>query len=125
MTMLTQVPLQSDLAESLQQVVGEQGLTVENVLDELVRQYLQQARRDKVQQESEQFERLHPEIKERYYHQHVAMYNGQLVDHDENLDELLKRVRTKFGRAPVLIAFVEDVPIPTFTVRRPQLVHAR
>ena len=81
MALLTPIPLKTDLLESLQEIVAEQGLKVENVLDELVRQYLQQARRDKI--------------------------------------------KARFGRVPVLIAFVEDEPLPTYTVRRPQLLHSQ
>lgn len=123
MALMTQVPLQMDLLQSFQDVVAEQGLEVENVLDELVRQYLQQARRDKIKQENEHFLTLHPELRRDYYHQHVVIHQGQLVDNDKDLDKLVKRVKTKFGRTPVLIAFVEDEPFPTYTIRRPQLIH--
>ncbi len=125
MALLTPIPLKTDLLESLQEIVAEQGLKVENVLDELVRQYLQQARRDKIQQENQHFIQLHSRLKQDYYHQHVAIHQGQVVDQDSDLDELVKRVKARFGRVPVLIAFVEDEPLPTYTVRRPQLLHSQ
>lgn len=106
MTFLTQVPLKIDLLQSLQEVADEQGLSLENVLDELVRQYIYRARRGKIEQENQSFARIHAELKQHYYRQHVAIHNGQLVDHDSSLDELVKRVKTKFGRIPVLIAVV-------------------
>ena len=52
----------------------------------------------------------------------MAIYQGQLVDHDSDLDTSVERVKTQFGRIPVLIAFVEDEPIPTYTIRRQRSV---
>ena len=113
-----QLSLKPDLIESLAEIADEQGMTVEHVVDDLVRHFLHQARWQKIERENAHFVALHPELKRDYYHQHVAVHEGQLVDHDGDLDALAGRVREKFGRLPVLIAFVDDEPSPTFRIRK-------
>lgn len=120
-----QLSLKPDLIESLTEIADEQGVTVERVVDDLVRHFLHQARWQKIEQENTHFVALHPQLKRDYYHQHVAILEGKLVDHDGDLDVLAGRVREKFGRLPVLIAFVDDEPSPTFKIRRPQLQFSR
>ena len=35
---------------------------------------------------------LHPQLKQTYFGKHVAIYHGQLIDHDDNFDVLYDRV---------------------------------
>lgn len=125
MSMVTTIPLKTDLLESLQELADEQGLDVENVLDGMVRQYLHQNRREKIRQENEHFVRMHPELLKRYKGHHVAIHQGELVDHDRDLDKLIARIKVRLGRIPVLIALVTDEPSPTVNVRRPQLLYSQ
>lgn len=125
MSMVTTIPLKTDLLESLQELADEQGLDVENVLDGMVRQYLHQNRREKIRQENEHFVRMHPELLKRYEGHHVAIHQGELVDHDRDLDKLIARIKVRLGRIPVLIALVTDEPSPTVNVRRPQLLYSQ
>lgn len=120
--MIGQLTLNSDLVESVRKVANEQGQSVETVLDDLMRQYLRQVRKNKIDREHEFFERMHTELKKDYLGQHVAIHQGQIIDHDRDLDNLIKRVQGKFGRMPILFALVGNEPVPTFNIRRPQLV---
>ncbi len=123
--MIDQLTLNRELLESVQQAAQEQGQSVEAVLDGLMRQYLRQTRKNKIDHEHEAFVKMHPELKSSYLGQHVAIHQGQLLDHDSNLDSLIKRVQDKFGRIPILFALVSDEPLPTFNIRRPQLLNTK
>ena len=117
----TQVSLDADLVESLQQIAAEQGLTLDQVISDLARQYLRQARRAKLQREAEAYQALYVDLKSKYLGQHVAIHDGNLVDHDTDPVVLVRRVRQRFGHAPILIRQVEEQPDREFVLRSPRL----
>ena len=125
MTSTIQVPLNPDLAESLREIADKQGQSLENVLDDLVRQYVRQARREKIRHECRHYERIHPTLKQNYAGQHVAIHEGQLVDHDVDPMGLVQRIRERYGRIPVLVTRVSEEPFPEFSIRRPRLVQSQ
>ncbi len=53
--MLAQIPLDSSLAETLEELARQQGLSLEQVVDRVVRQYVRQARREKIRVEAEHY----------------------------------------------------------------------
>lgn len=120
--MLAQVHLDSELVTSLETAVRQQGGNVEDVLAELVQQYLRQARREKIRQETEWYQTVHAQLKKEYAGQHIAIYEKQVVDHDQDVVALAQRIRQQYGRIPILITQVYDQPVPEFVIRRPQLV---
>lgn len=57
----------------------------------------------------------------RYHGEYVAVYQGQVVDHDPDQRALYLRVRQRFGRAPIaLLCAAWDEP-PTYVIRSPRL----
>ncbi len=120
--MLAQVHLDSELVTSLEEAVRQQGENVEDVLAELVQQYLRQTRREKIRQEMEWYQNAHAELKKRYAGQHIAIHEQQVIDHDPDVTALAGRIRQQYGRIPILITQVYDQPVPEFAIRRPQLV---
>jgi len=76
----------------------------EQVLEAAVRVYLDELERRAIQTETQAFWAMHKELLQKYPKQHVALYQGQVVDHDEDAASLEKRVRERFGLLPVLIA---------------------
>jgi hypothetical protein len=122
--MVSQVPLDAKLAESLRQAAAEQGTNLEDVLNELVEKYLREVRRENLRIEFEHYASMHAELKASYLGQHVAIYEGRLVDHDPDASALVRRIRQRFGRAHVLITQVEDEPIPEYMIRSPRLVRS-
>jgi hypothetical protein len=120
--MLVQVPMDAKLAESLQQVADERGASVEDVMNDLARQYLRQARHEKISAEFVHYQAMHVELKAKYLDQHVAIHNGQVVDVDPDVTLLLRRVRSRFGDTPVLITQIEDEPIREYVIRSPRLM---
>ena len=121
----TQVALDTELVKSLQEVAAERGASLDQVFADSVRQYLRQARRAKLQREAEAFEALHAELKSKYLGQHVAIHDGNLVDHDTDPVALVRRVRERFGHAAVLIRQVEEQPEREYVFNSPRLEAAK
>lgn len=120
--MLAQVPMDAKLAQSLQRVADERGASVEDVMNNLVRQYLREVRHEKILAEFEYYQAMHAELKTKYLNQHVAIHDGQLVDVDTDVNALLRRVRERFGDTPVLITQVEEEPVREYVIRSPRLM---
>ena len=77
---------------------------IENVLETAVRIYLDERERQAIHAETQIFWATHDELLRTYLGQHVAFYQGQVVDHDKDVSRLEKRIRERFGLLPVLIA---------------------
>ena len=78
--------------------------------EKAVQLYLDQFERRAIQKETRAFWDMHSELLQTYAGQHVAMYQGQVVDHEVDASRLEKRVRERFGPLPVLIAPVRPGP---------------
>lgn len=76
----------------------------EQILETAVRTFLDEIERKAIQSETQTFWVKHQELLRAYPGQHVALYQGQVVDHDDDVTRLEKRVRERFGLLPVLIA---------------------
>ena len=68
------------------------------------------------------YHRLHPELRERYKGQYVAIFQGQLVDHDQDAEVLLERTLARFPDEIVLQRRVEDTPEVILQFRSPRLL---
>ena len=55
------------------------------------------------------WERL-AELKKSYPHQFIAMHQGEVIDHDQDVKALAHRVQKAWGKQPVLIASVDSPP---------------
>ena len=119
-----QLTLDSKLVEELKQATSQDGTSIDSVFADLALQYLREARDKKLQTEFERYQAMHAELKEKYLSQHVAIFEGRLVDHDSDVTEMVIRVRQRFGRAPVLITQVDEKPMREFWIRSPRLVRS-
>lgn len=64
------------------------------------------------------FWRMHSELLAKGYEgKWVAVYQGRVVDSDEEVEILLKRVREKFGYVPVYIQQVLPKGMPVYKIR--------
>ena len=64
---------------------------------------------------------MHPMLKEQYFGQYVAIYQGKLIDHDTDRKALYLRIDEKYPDEFVWISPVEEDPIPTVVFRSPHL----
>ena len=120
-----QVTLDSELVEVLKQTTEQQGTNVEAVIETLARQYVREARRQKIRAEFEKYRAMHGELKVKYLGQHVAIHDGQVVDHDADPTALVQRVRERFGRLPILFTHVEDEPAQEYTLHSTHLARSQ
>ncbi|MEZ4865361.1 MAG: hypothetical protein R3C14_28895 [Caldilineaceae bacterium] len=60
-----------------------------------------------------------PAERAEYQNGFVALYQGEVVDHDPDRLTLLRRVRQKFGRTPVAVIPVEQTALPEYLIHHP------
>jgi hypothetical protein len=74
-----------------------------------------------IEREHEAYVRQHAWLYAQYTNEYIAMHNGAVIDHDLDRRALSRRVRTQFGRQPVLITQVLPAPERTIVVRTPRM----
>ena len=99
-----------DLIKRVKALASESTQPAEHILGEAVRTYVDEIERQAIQAETQAFWAMHKELLQSYPGEHVALYQGQVVDHDANAASLEKRVQERFGITPVLIAPVRPGP---------------
>lgn len=96
---------------------------MEALLDRAVIEFLERVALVKLKDETIAFEQLHPQLVKEYFGQHVAIYQGALVDHDLDLTALRRRIRAKFGQTPVLLREVtKEAKLPELVIHSTRLV---
>ena len=111
------------LLEELEQVATVQKTTPEELLNKAVSQFLYKVALEKMKTETTAFERMYDQLVAQYLGQHVAIHNGELIDHDADLLALRKRIRQRFGRMPILLRQVTpERELPELLIRRPRLL---
>jgi hypothetical protein len=75
-----------------------------------------------VDREEAAFKRLHPMLREQYFGQYVAIYQGKLIDHDSDQVALFIRTQEKHPDEFVWIAPVGEEPEETYVLRSPRFV---
>jgi hypothetical protein len=61
-----------------------------------------------MQIESQHYEQQHPQLVQRYLGQEIAMLHGKVIDHDQDLEILLERVRSIYPTETILFRKVES-----------------
>lgn len=113
------IVVEPKVLEGLEREASSQARDVNELVNETLENYLKQRRHERIQDEIRAYIALHSELKEKYLGEWVAIYEHQLVDHDPETIELYRRVRVKYGNAPVLIRQVEPEPDAVIRVRTP------
>ena len=132
MTQYVEVPLSTTTYERVQrlakrrhQKVGEAIATfLDESLPDSILSFIPPAEEDPdVEREMQAYIRLHPQLKEKYIGQYVAIYQGQLVDYDTNYGTLLDRVDSRYPDVFVWVTPVEEEPIGTIVFRSPRFLN--
>ncbi len=118
----TAVRLDSELVKALEQVTAQEGVTVERVIEDLAREYLRKVREVRIKEEFDRYQAAHAEIKKEFLGRHIAFYQGEVIDHDDDPMMLVQRIRARLGDAPVLITQVQETAMPVYMIRSPRLV---
>lgn len=97
------------LVQQITQLARTQERLPEDVVETAVRSYLEALEEQAIHRETEAFWKQYDALLVLYPNQHVALRNGVVVDHDSDVSRLERRVRDRYGLAPVLIAPVTSV----------------
>ena len=74
-----------------------------------------------LRQEKESFMALYPTLRKRYMGQYVAIYHGQLLDHDANYSVLYERLRRHYPHQVIWISQIQETALPDIVIRSPRL----
>lgn len=100
---MTEIKLNPELMKTIEKTAAERSMTVEQIMEEAVLAYLRDEAKQQMDDNTTAYRRMHPELVEKYSGKYVAIYNGDLVDQDEDFQQLHHRIRGRFGVKPVLI----------------------
>ncbi len=71
--------------------------------------------------EAKAWELLHPQLVQKYAGQHVAIYQGNVVDADPDALTLHRRVRKNYPGKTIWMSLVEEKPFQEIKMRSPRL----
>lgn len=117
-----QISLPAVLVNELDQVAHVQHTDLITLVTHAIEQYLRERAHQDIEQEQDAYSAQHAQLLTQYAGQYIAMRYGQVVDHDGDRANLSRRVRARYGRAPVLITPVLAQPEQIITVRSPRLL---
>ena len=112
------------LIEGIQNIAREMVKDTTQVVETAVQAYLDKLDREKLHRETEAFWAMQAELVANYPGEHVALHQGQVVDHDLDVVRLEQRVVQQWGEMAILIAPVTDAPrrdLSTVSFRLEQL----
>jgi len=118
---MTAIALMPELVEEIEQLTGAEQTDTETFVEEAVRSYISQFRRNKIRTEKDALDRQRESLLKKYRGQFVAIHDGQLIDYDPDLRTLHLRVFEKLGQIPVLLKQVMDKPERELNFRSPRL----
>jgi len=98
------------LVKQIEELASATTQPAERVLATAVQTYLDTVEREAIHADTQAFWSMHPDLVQGYTGQYVAIREGKVVDHDDDVVQLEQRVRAQFGLLPVLIAPVTPAP---------------
>ena len=111
--MLT-VIIKPTMQTKLEQVADMTGQPIDEIVDQALNQHLERLNDQQLEAEIRAFEQMYADLKENYFGQFVAVYQGQVVDADADIEPLFLRIQDSFGDRTVLIRQVGDTPDETY-----------
>ena len=94
------------LLARVERLAADRAQPAERIVEMAVQLYLDKLDADAIHAETEAFWAMHAQLLAQYANHHVAVYEGEVVDHDRDARRLEARIRERFGATPVLIAQV-------------------
>ena len=119
---MTTIALRPNLAEQLRTEAERRRTDVEKLVNDWFEDDLWEQRMKKIHEEAERYRAQHAQLRLQYADKVIAMHDGDVVDSGEDLPEVYRRIRERFGDEPVLITRVGVEAIETSTIRSPRLV---
>jgi hypothetical protein len=113
------IALRDDLRETLERDAEQEAKSISEIVNVAVERYLHERQLAKLDTEIAAYERMYPELHQKYLGKWVAVYEQKLVDHDDDRAALYRRVRATFRRTAVLIRQVTEQPDNEIWIRTP------
>ena len=117
--------LSKSVTNQLRRLAETKGATAEELAEQAVRQFLRDETGRALQQESTAFRAMHADLTLKYAGDYVAIYDGQVIDHDADQLALVLRIEERYRDAPVLIKQVTTEIDEVYHVHSPRLIHDR
>ncbi len=111
------IVLRPELQAELERNAEQEARSVNELLNEALEYYFETRQEEKLSQEIVAYEKMHPELWQKFAGQWVAIHNEELVDHDIDDVALHRRVRAQYGQTVVLIRQVRETPIEEIWIR--------
>ena len=108
------IKIKPDTQTKLEQLADVTGQSIDDIVDNALTEHLQRLADQQLETEIRAFELMHNQLKKQYLGQFVAIYRGQVVDSDVDIEPLFLRVNNRFGEQTVLIRRVTDLPNETY-----------
>ncbi len=131
MTEQVMVSIPKALYRRVKQLAGRQNEDVNEILAKTLAEALPPEEENEavwaepdesVEKEMRAYIALYPMLKQKYLGRHVAIYHGQLIDQDEDMDALYARIDQKYPDEFVWITTVGETPLRTLEFRSPRFV---
>ncbi len=138
---MAQIPLPDNLLARLRRTAQQDGLSLPLLFEQMLDAYLRSRQQhkpengadriddpqaaempDPMQREIAAFRQLHAALLKRYRGEYVAIYQGQLIDHDSDQLALLDRIEKAYPNDFVLIRPVQEQPEREFYFRSPRYI---
>ncbi len=130
MTEQVMVSIPKALYRRVKQLAGQQNQDVNEVLAQTLAEALppeEEANEtvwaepdDAVEREMQAYIAMHPALKQKHLGGHVAIYHGQLIDQDEDMDALYARIDRQYPDNFVWLTTVGETPLRTLEFRSPR-----
>ena len=105
----------------LRTIAKEEGTTPQELAEKAIRRFLRQEARRRIHREEDAYRAMHAELRSKYPDQYVAVFGGQVIDHDPDQLTLFRRVDERYPDALVLIRQVASEPEEVYTFRSPRV----
>lgn len=105
----------------LEKLAGERGSSVEDLAGQTIRFSLEEDADKKMQREIAAYRVMHPQLRETHLGMHVAVFQGQLVDSDQEFLALFLRIQKRYPDEVVLMREVRPEADPVYRILSPRL----
>lgn len=105
----------------LKRVAKARKTSPEQLAEQAIHDFLRADAEAATYREIEAFRKMHSDLLKGYEGQYVAIYQGQLVDHDQDRLALYLRIDNQYPDVPVLMRPVRSQVDRIITIRSPRL----
>lgn len=118
---VTRIRIQEQTYTQLARAAQAQQLSAEALAEKIIREHLRAIEQQEMAREIEAYAAQHAQILEKYRGEYIAMYQGEIVDHDKGITELFERIDQRFPDETVLLKEVKEqidevINIPSFRI---------